>query len=130
MDDKGYYKKFEIKRTDGQPLPENSEHFVLRLDSDQAAREAALFYARITGNCKLEHDLYAMFSNKRWQFDPNFDLKGLNCFSCGETPGDSDEGLLIGELRLDPGESATRWEPGCPEAPYFICHKCKAEMHD
>ena len=132
MDTKGFYKKYEIKRTDGQPIPSDEEHFILRLDSDQAAREAALYYARITGNGKLENDLVFMYSRRNLRFDEFYELKPIHCFDCGESASDVGIGdhHLIGTLELHPGHPSSRDDPGEPAVPLFVCHKCGAGTHD
>lgn len=127
MDENGYYKKFEIKRTDGTPLEKDEEHFVLSLTSDKAAREAALYYAHITGNGKLENDLLFLYSRLHLQYDSFYEMKAIQCINCGESASDVGVGDkdLIGELVLDPGSPSSRYDPGEPAVPLFICHKCK-----
>lgn len=41
------YSKYIIIKTDGSPIDEKADYFVLRLDTDPAAREAMLKYAEI-----------------------------------------------------------------------------------
>jgi len=39
------YRKYKIEKADGSPVDPDAVYFVLRLDTDAAAREAALKYA-------------------------------------------------------------------------------------
>lgn len=51
---KGLYLKYIIAKADGSPVDPNADYFVLRLDTDQAARGAARNYAnRIMGDNPL-----------------------------------------------------------------------------
>ena len=43
---KGLYGKYIITKADGSPVDPNADYFVLRLDTDPAARHAARTYAR------------------------------------------------------------------------------------
>lgn len=60
-DKKGLYKKYVIKKADGSPVDINADYFVLRLDADQAAREAAKNYASrvLDKNPELAEELKA-----------------------------------------------------------------------
>jgi len=51
MRPKGLYKKYNITKTDGMPVDQEAEYFVLRLDTDRYARTAAKSYARA---CRFE----------------------------------------------------------------------------
>ena len=42
---KGLYSKYKIEKHDGTPIDDQAEYFVLRLDTDRAARVAVLTYA-------------------------------------------------------------------------------------
>lgn len=42
---KKLYRKFEIAKTDGTPVDPDAQYFVLRIDTDPAARVALLAYA-------------------------------------------------------------------------------------
>lgn len=42
----GLFRKYLIHKADGSPVDPNADYFVLRLDTDPAARAAALTYAR------------------------------------------------------------------------------------
>jgi len=55
----GLYQKYIITKSDGTPVDPNAQYFVLRLDTDSHARQAALAYARSIGtfNKKLAIDL-------------------------------------------------------------------------
>ena len=44
-EEKGWYDKYLIMKADGEPVDPEGVFFVLRLDTDPAAREAALVYA-------------------------------------------------------------------------------------
>lgn len=39
------YRKYDIKKTNGNPVSPNAQYFVLRIDTDPAARVALLAYA-------------------------------------------------------------------------------------
>ena len=42
---KGLYEKYYIAKTDGSPVDDGADYFVMRLDSDPHARKGALAYA-------------------------------------------------------------------------------------
>ena len=42
---KGLFDKYIVSRTDGGPIDDDADYFVLRLDTDENARTAAMFYA-------------------------------------------------------------------------------------
>jgi len=42
---RGLYDKYDIAKTDGSPVDDGADYFVMRLDSDQHARKGALAYA-------------------------------------------------------------------------------------
>jgi hypothetical protein len=42
---RGWYLKYIIEKADGSPVDPNADYFILRLDTDPAARKAALAYA-------------------------------------------------------------------------------------
>lgn len=42
---RGLYPKYAIAKSDGSPIDPNAQYFVLRLDTDPAARISALAYA-------------------------------------------------------------------------------------
>jgi hypothetical protein len=44
MEDKGLHGKYRIEKTDGTPVDPEAMYFVLRLDTDAAARSAAWTY--------------------------------------------------------------------------------------
>jgi hypothetical protein len=44
------YRKYEIKKTNGEPVDQNAQYFVLRIDTDPAARAALLTYAEEISN--------------------------------------------------------------------------------
>lgn len=58
----GLYSKYHISKTDGSSIDENALYFVLRLDTDPAARLAAGTYADATDNSKLAEDLRYVLS--------------------------------------------------------------------
>lgn len=41
----GLYQKYKLEKTDGSPVSPDAQYLVLRVDTDMAAREAALCYA-------------------------------------------------------------------------------------
>lgn len=41
----GLYRKYKIEKSDGTPTDPQAQYFVLRIDSDMAAREALKAYA-------------------------------------------------------------------------------------
>ena len=45
MKKKGLYHKYIVRKADGSPISPMAEYFVLRLDTDRAARIAAMAYA-------------------------------------------------------------------------------------
>jgi hypothetical protein len=48
------FKKYEIQKSDGTPVDPEAQYFVLRLDTDPAARHAALMYASYIGGSDPE----------------------------------------------------------------------------
>lgn len=48
----GIYEKYTITKTDGTPIDPKAQYFVLRLDTDLAARIAAVAYAAA---CEADH---------------------------------------------------------------------------
>jgi hypothetical protein len=68
VDKNGFYNKYSITRTDGTPINRDEEHFVLKLDSDRFARDAAIYYAQISNNALLESDLRILFKQRGWDF--------------------------------------------------------------
>jgi predicted transcriptional regulator len=50
---RGWYDKYEVSKTDGSELDTRADYFVLRLDTDPAARAAALAYASVCQDRKL-----------------------------------------------------------------------------
>lgn len=63
---KGLHKKYIIQKTDGTPIDSKADYFVLRLDTDSAAREAMLKYADAirSDNKQLAEDI----ENKVWGY--------------------------------------------------------------
>ena len=59
MGKKGFYHKYIIKKADGSPISPMADYFVLRLDTDRAARIAAMAYAEaiLSQNPRLAGDL-------------------------------------------------------------------------
>lgn len=55
----GLYSKYEIIKSDGSPVDPHADYFVMRLDTDEVARKAALYYSSITPNKELARDLVA-----------------------------------------------------------------------
>lgn len=53
----GLYGKYIVSKADGTPIDPSADYFVLRLDSDPAAREAALRYADACDNTALAAQL-------------------------------------------------------------------------
>jgi len=47
---RGLYNKYIVQRADGTPTDSNAQYFVLRLDTDHWARQAARYYARLVSN--------------------------------------------------------------------------------
>jgi len=59
---RGLYQKYIIEKADGSPTDPKAVYFVLRLDTDPAAREAASAYASACqeANSQLASDLWAL----------------------------------------------------------------------
>lgn len=64
----GLYGKYRIEKADGSEADPAAQYFVLRLDTDEAARYALLEYSRNCGEVDLRADLL------RWlvRIDPMF----------------------------------------------------------
>lgn len=59
MAKRGVYGKFLIRKADGSEVDSGACYFILRLDTDEAARAAARTYAEQCGNQTLADDLLA-----------------------------------------------------------------------
>lgn len=57
MSNKGLYKKYIVQKADGTEIDKNADYFVLRLDTDEAARKALIEYAKYTNNNNLVRDI-------------------------------------------------------------------------
>lgn len=56
---RGVFGKYRIEKADGSAIDSEACYFVLRLDSDPAARAAMRTYARECGNAKLADGIVA-----------------------------------------------------------------------
>lgn len=65
-DTRGVYCKYHITKAGGSPCDPEACYFVLRLDTDTAARVAARAYAEACGNRELRRDLLALV-NEHWR---------------------------------------------------------------
>ena len=54
----GVYGKYRIEKANGDAVDPEACYFVLRLDTDAAARKAAAIYAEHCGNAELTDDIY------------------------------------------------------------------------
>ena len=54
---RGVYGKYKISKADGSEVDSQACYFVLRLDTDPAARAAMRVYADECGNKALKHDI-------------------------------------------------------------------------
>jgi len=54
------YKKYHITKADGSPCDDEAQYFVLRLDTDSAARAAAVTYANciVVDKPEFANDIY------------------------------------------------------------------------
>ena len=59
MPERGVYGKYTIGKADGSEIDPSACYFVLRLDTDPAARAAMKTYARKTENEELARDIEA-----------------------------------------------------------------------
>jgi hypothetical protein len=57
MEKLGFYSKYVIHKSNGKPTDPKAVYFVLRLDTDEAARKSALVYADNIDNKELSQDL-------------------------------------------------------------------------
>ena len=55
--EEGLYDKFVVSRADGKPIDDKAEYFVLRLDNDDRAIQAVMWWAVQTRKSKLFDDL-------------------------------------------------------------------------
>ncbi len=51
---KKLYRKFDVRKTDGTPVDPHAQYFVLRIDTDHAARVALLAYADVVEQSEPE----------------------------------------------------------------------------
>lgn len=66
---KGYYRKYVISKIDGSPIDPEADYFVLRVDSDQDAREAAKHYA---GLIVWKNPILAgEITRRMWEYEAN-----------------------------------------------------------
>lgn len=63
MNNKGLYQKYIINKADGGDVDPDAIYFVLRLDTDEAARKAALLYAVHCDNLQLSRDIFRLVLN-------------------------------------------------------------------
>lgn len=56
-DEEGLYDKFVVSRVDEEPIEDGAEYFVLRLDNDDEAVQAIMWWALVTLKRKLFDDL-------------------------------------------------------------------------
>jgi len=75
---RGLYGKYIVKKASG-PTDPDANYFVLRLDTDEAAREAALTYARAVQNTrpKLSAELLALLAK--------LGQPAVSCYHCSNT---------------------------------------------
>lgn len=62
-EERGFYQKYIISKADGSSVDPKAVYLVLRLDTDAAARSAAIEYARLTENYKLKCDIADLVFN-------------------------------------------------------------------
>jgi hypothetical protein len=62
MDKQGLYQKYNVTKTDGSPVDPNARYFVLRLDTDAAARQAVLMYIETMIENGLDDGLLSLCS--------------------------------------------------------------------
>jgi hypothetical protein len=76
-DPKGLYNKYQVTKTDGSPVDPEAEYFVLRLDTDEAARAALACYA--------EHiyEKNPALADEIWQKLEGYEVR---CPTCGWNP--------------------------------------------
>lgn len=56
-DRKGFFSKYIVSKTDGTPVDPMACYFVLRLDTDRNARQAAMLYGELSGDPELQEQL-------------------------------------------------------------------------
>ncbi len=101
--DKGWYRKYVIAKANGSPIDPEADYFVLRLDTDPAARAAAREYATNCGNHQLRVDLFG------------------RCQQHGN----------LGEARVrDPENPCGSFVPGepasnCATDGHYLCRECR-----
>lgn len=85
-DNKGLYRKYDVRRVDGKKDPPGAQYFVLRVDNDPHALQALLEYASSVSeeNPNLASDIRALASSAM----------------LGAVAGDSVEGARIGRLEM------------------------------
>ena len=73
MSKPGLYNKFKIEKTDGTPIDEDAEYFVLNIAHDQHAAVAIYAYALSVReeNAQLAYDLLSYFS-EHWGEDDSW----------------------------------------------------------
>lgn len=61
----GLFGKYIISKADGTPIDPTADYFVLRLDTDEAARAALEIYIHATDNSELAKDLWNKLDSYR-----------------------------------------------------------------
>lgn len=74
----GLYRKYIVSKASGEPVDPSAQYLVLRIDSDMAAREAAICYARaISGTSpQLSEDIFAWVDINTPKEDVGVELDG------------------------------------------------------
>lgn len=67
--EKGWYSKYKIEKTDGSKIDRDACYFVLRLDTDEHARTVMKTYAKLVGG-QLGEDIKGCVEDIEWLEKP------------------------------------------------------------
>jgi hypothetical protein len=79
MYQQGLIQKYKVEKTNGEPVDPAAKYFVLRLDTDKAARQAMMVYAKLT--LETNETLSTQIAEMLFKLDPN------TLFSCPKCDG-------------------------------------------
>lgn len=85
---KGLYSKYKVEKTDGSPIDDEAEYFVLRVDKDPHARAAIRAYARSIK--KDNPELAESLCRRLWSHAPSCSCNSRSvCGHWGPEAGDN-----------------------------------------
>jgi hypothetical protein len=77
------FNKYEIKKGDGSPVDPEAQYFVLRIDTDPAARFAIVAYASFIKRSDPQFSRELLVWVREYDSAPNTGLQSDGCPECG-----------------------------------------------